>query len=264
MERRQFLASAVAASAGMLSSTSGAQPLSGKTREYYELRKYSMQSGPQTKLTDKYMAEVLIPALNRLGMSTIGAFNLTLGPETPSLYLLIPSGSLDALVGAEQKLGQDEAFLKAAEAFWNAPAAAAPFVRVESSLLIAFEGWPRLTVPPETTKHAKRVFQLRTYESPTNRDHVRKVEMFNSGEYEIFQRAGFHPVFFGDTLVGPRLPNLTYMLSFPEVAEMDGMWQRFMGDPDWKKLSSSPQFAFEPIVSNVTNLILAPTSYSQV
>ena len=67
----------------------------------------------------------------------------------------------------------------------------------------------------------KRIFQLRTYESPSNGEHVRKVEMFHSGEFEIFLRAGFHPVFFGDTLIGGRMPNLTYMLSFADQAELE-------------------------------------------
>ncbi len=43
------------------------------------------------------MAETLIPGLNKLGLKPIGAFTLTLGPETPALYLLIPSSSLDLL-----------------------------------------------------------------------------------------------------------------------------------------------------------------------
>ena len=70
-----------------------------------------MQSGPQTKLTESYVSGALIPALNRMGMSPIGAFNLSIGPETPTLYVLIPSTSVEALVTADLKLAQDEAFL---------------------------------------------------------------------------------------------------------------------------------------------------------
>lgn len=241
------------------------QPTTGPgSREYYELRQYRLQAGPQTSLTENYLANALVPALNRLGMSPIGAFNLKVGPQTPTLYLLIPSTDLQTLVTAELHLGEDEAFLKAAGAFWNAPASQPAFTRVESSLLAAFEGWPKLTVPPVTAQHGKRVFQLRTYESPSNRDHVRKVEMFHHGEFEIFQRAGFWQVFYGDCLIGPRLPKLTYMLSFPELSEMDAKWDAFSSDPQWKKLSGSPQYNFESIVSNISNLVLTPTSYSQI
>jgi hypothetical protein len=130
--------------------------------------------------------------------------------------------------------------------------------------MIAFQGQPKLTVPPVTAQHGSRVFQLRTYESPSPDDHRRKVEMFHSGEFDIFEKAGFWPVFYGDTLIGPRMPNLTYMLALPDLAELDSKWKAFTSNPDWKKLVASPKFSSEAIVSNVTNLILNPTSYSQI
>ena len=264
MHRRSFLASSLATSALAIAGKSGAQTTSGKTREYYELRKYYMQSGPQTKLTESYLSGALIPALNRLGMSPIGVFNLSIGPETPTLYVLIPSTSVEALVTSDLRLAQDKEFMQAAEPFWAAAAKEPPYIRIESTLLIAFEGWPKITPPPSTAQHAKRIFQLRSYESATNQDHVRKVEMFHSGEFEIFQKAGFAQVFYGDALIGPRLPHLTYMLSFADLTEMDAKWEIFRNDPNWKKLSADPRFAFEPIVSNIDNLILTPTAFSQI
>jgi hypothetical protein len=88
--------------------------------------------------------------------------------------------------------------------------------------------------------------------------------MFHAGEFDIFKAAGFHNVFFGDTLVGARMPSLTYMLSFPSLTELDGHWDSFRNNPDWKKLSADQRFAFEPIVSNITNLILSPLPSSQI
>lgn len=264
MQRRRFLASSLATSALALTGSSGAQPSAAKPREYYELRKYFMQSGPQTKLTESYLAGALIPALNRLGMSPIGTFNLSIGPETPTLYVLIPSNSLETLVTSDLRLAQDQQFMQAAEPFWAASAKEPSYIRVESTLLIAFEGWPKITPPTATAQHAKRIFQLRTYESPTNGDHVRKVEMFHNGEFEIFQKSGFAQVFYGDALIGPRLPHLTYMLSFGDLTEMDAKWEVFRNDPNWKKLSADPRYAFEPIVSNITNLILTPAAFSQI
>jgi hypothetical protein len=154
--------------------------------------------------------------------------------------------------------------MKLAEPFWNATAAAPAFQRVESSLLAAFEGWPKLTPPASSATNAKRIFQLRIYESPSNGDHVRKVEMFHSGEFEIFKAAGFHPVFFGDTQIGARMPNLHYMLAFKDMAELDAQWDVFRNDPAWKKLSASPRFSFDNIVDNITNLVLSPLACSQI
>jgi hypothetical protein len=265
MQRRRFLSSSIAATSAL--ALTGSEALKAQTnqaREYYELRCYRMQSGDQPKLAHKYFAEALIPALNRQGLKTIGAFDLYLGPETPSVYLLIPSESLETLVQSELRLAHDEAYLKAAEPFDAAPAKEPAFTRVESSLMIAFEGYPKLTLTPATEKKGPRVFQLRTYESPSSRDHRRKVEMFNSGEFDIFEKAGFWNVFFGDTLIGARRPSLTYMVSFPDLSELDAKWKNFTTHPDWKKLSSEQRFTFESIVSNITNYILHPTDYSQI
>jgi hypothetical protein len=266
MQRRHFLQSSLPAATALALAGSG-NALKGQNsavREYYELRQYKLENGPQNKLTQDYLEKALIPALNRMGMKSIGAFNLYLGPETPTLYLLIPSDSLDALVNAELKLAHDEEYLKAGSAFLKAPAKEPPFGRVDSQLLIAFEGFPKLTVPPVTAKNGARVFQLRTYESPTNSDHRIKVDMFHHGEFDFFEKAGFWQIFYGDALIGPRLPHLTYMLGFPDLAEMETKWNAFQNDPGWKKLSSSPAYSFESIVSNIDSLILKPTSYSQI
>ena len=100
MERRKFLASSLAASSLAVSAPqllaqtyhekdSGA---AGK-REFYQLRRYMLSSGPQRKLTDDYFRDALVPALNRMEISPVGVFNVTIGPETPVMYLLIPSTS---------------------------------------------------------------------------------------------------------------------------------------------------------------------------
>jgi hypothetical protein len=265
MKRRHFLAGTVAASAFAMTESRPAQAqAAGSGREFYLLQRYGLQSGPQSKLAEDYFSNALIPALQRMGMGPIGAFRLEIGPETPALYLLIPGTPLEGLATLDLRLAGDADFLKAAEPFWNATAAAPAFLRVESSLLAAFAGWPKVTPPPAAATKGKRIFQLRTYESPSHGEHVRKVEMFHSGEFDIFVKAGLHPVFFGDTLVGSRMPNLTYMLSLTDVAELDAKWDLFRNDPNWKKLSSSPRYAYDQIVTNVTNLILSPLGCSQI
>jgi hypothetical protein len=259
MERRKFLAGSIAATAAAVMGNTQAQ--AELAREFYQLRRYQLQSGPQLALANSFFRDALIPALARMGMGPVGAFQLTFGPETPAYYVLIPGSSAAALAELDLTLGRDEEFLKAAAPFWNATAATPAFLRVESWLLAAFEGWPRLTPPAEK---GKRIFQLRTYESPSYGDHVRKVEMFHSGEFEIFRNAGFHPVFFGDTLIGSRMPCLTYMLAFKDMAELDAKWDVFRNDPAWKKLSASPRYASDQIVDNISNLILSPLDCSQV
>ena len=269
MQRRSFLASSIAAPALAVNAytaplSGGQGAAAGEGRDYYELRRYHLLRGPQVKLADDFFREALVPALNRLGISSVGVFNIEIGPASPSMYVLIPSSSLETLVTLESRLNRDADYLAAGTAFLNAPAAQPPFVRLESSLMVAFEGMPRLKVPPAAAEHRSRMFELRTYESPTPQDHLRKVEMFNSGEFDVFEKAGFWQVFYGDTLIGSQMPSLTYMLCFDDLADRNRKWQAFRAAPEWKKLSSSPRYAFEEIVSNITNTVLTPAAYSQI
>jgi hypothetical protein len=264
MNRRNFLSTSLSTSLAASALSLAAADTKGAA-EYYDLRRYQLASGPGTKLTDDYFGGALIPALNRLGIGPVGAFSVYFGPDTPAYYLLLPSTKLETLVTAELELAKDAAFMKTAAPFWDAPGGAPPYIRIESTLLRAFEGYPKLVVPESVAKKEKRIYHLRQYVSPTNADHVRKVEMFHHGEFGIFAKAGAAGVFYADALIGPRLPSLTYMLSFPDVAALEAGWEKFSADPDWKKLSADPEFKLNPsTVSNVTSLVLKPLGYSQV
>jgi hypothetical protein len=264
MQRRDFLSASLAASALAFAPEAVAQAATTSPREYYLIRRYHLHSGPQTSLTQNYFANALIPALTRMGIGPVGAFQEEIGTDAPAYYLVIPSGSAETLTQLTLRLGDDAAFLKAADPFWNAPATAPAFERVESSLLMAFTGWPKMTPPPASATKGKRIFQLRSYESPSEQAHIRKIEMFHNGEFDYFKDAGFHPVFFADKLFGSRMPSLTYMLSFNGLDEYYTRWDAFRNHPEWKKLSANPRYNYEAIVSNITNLILSPLPASQI
>jgi hypothetical protein len=269
MRRREFLTSTLAA-CGLASVSprafAQAGPESGDAnkREFYLLRRYMLSAGPQRKLTDDYFRDALVPALNRLEFSPIGIFNVTIGPDMPLMYVFIPSFSVEKLVTVDELLQKDAEYTKAAADFLNAPAKEPAFKRIESSLMQAFEKMPRLTLPPASASHSPRVFELRMYEGPSDLDHARKIEQMSSGEVDIFTKAGIPQVFYGDTLIGQRLPNLTYMICFDSVADRDKKWSDFFNSQAWKILSSNPRFNYENIVSNTTNTMLAPTVYSQI
>jgi hypothetical protein len=129
-------------------------------------------------------------------------------------------------------------------------------------LLSAFDRFPKLE-PPPTDK--PRIFELRTYESPTDAGHLKKMEMFTKlGELELFRRAGLTPVFFARTVVGPRQPNFMYMLTFPDLAARDKAWAAFRADPEWQKLKATPGYGDSEIMSNITDFVLRPAPYSQL
>jgi len=264
VERREFVKSAlvtagVASRAAFGAEPEGQAPVEAR-REIYELRTYTLRNGPQTALTQGYFERALIPALARLGMGPVGAFKLDIGPETPTYYALIPSTSVEALLGLDAQLGKDPEYVKGASGFRDAPASAPAFVRAERTLLSAFAGWPKVTAP----KKGKRIFQLRTYESPSQVAHTRKMQMFNEAEIGIFTRTGLTPVFFGDTVIGTRMPSLTYMLTFADLAELTAKWAAFAADPAWIELKNRPGNSDAEIVSNISNVYLSPLACSQI
>ncbi|MGA8767296.1 MAG: NIPSNAP family protein, partial [Candidatus Acidiferrales bacterium] len=214
MNRRKFLATSLASAAvagAPLSYARGSQEAGAQGgREYYELRRYHLLT-PQRKLADDYFRGALMPGLNRMGISPVGVFNVSIGPQGPSIYVLMPNTSVETLVTADARLAQDAEYVKAAADFLNAPAKSPAFVRMESSLMQALSGAPKLTIPAATAQHSPRLFELRTYESSTDQDHKAKVAQVNEGEIPIFIKAVFWPVFFSDTLIGGQMPNLTYM-----------------------------------------------------
>jgi NIPSNAP len=261
MKRRDFLASSLAASATLASDgAANAQESKHAVRDYYELRFYQLTNGSKVELMHDYLREAAIPALNRIGIKPVGVFNTMVGPISPSLYVLLPHRSIESVATLEERLRSDDEYVRSGSTFLNAPASDPVYIRYESSLMKAFGCHPRMTVPPK----GKRMFELRTYESSSKNYNLNKVEMFCSGEVDIFIRSGFHPVFFGEKLIGERMPNLTYMLSIGSMEERDKAWAAFSSDPQWKKLTSSPKFSPGPNVVNITNYFLAPLPYSQI
>lgn len=272
MKRRDFVKASAAATAvaGLGSSqalaaegdVAGAPQ--GASPEYYELRLYSFKPGAPTARLDDFLREAAIPAWNRIGSNPIGAFTPGEAGESPSLYVLIPHPSLEALASASAKLRADAEFQKAGASYLGLPSADPAWARFESSLMRAFAGMPRIELPPMSVPKAPRVFELRTYESHSEQAAEKKIEMFNRGEIDIMRRVGLGPVFYGQMLIGTRLPNLTYLLSAQDMAAHKAHWNAFGGDAAWKQISAIPEYANSKIVSKITNVFLSPTAYSQI
>lgn len=259
MQRREFLGTlsgAALAAAGMADEKAG-KP----AREYYEIRRYILRNGNQSELTKAYLQKALVPALNRVGLEPVGVFNVMIG-EGPVAHVFIPHKSAEAAATLGQRLLDDAEYRKAGADFLNASSSAPAFERLETSLLLAFEKMPRLELPGVGKP---RMFEMRRYESPGEIAGKKKIEMFNeAGEIAIFKRLGFRPVFFGETIVGPRMPNLVYMVTFESLDDRAQKWKAFGGDQEWKKISALPEYKDANIVSQTLSTLLSPAGYSQI
>jgi hypothetical protein len=216
------------------------------------------------KRFDDFYKNAAVPAMGRVGIGPVGVFSVMIGSASPDMYVLIPHKSPESFATSTDRLRADAEYRKAGAEFVNAPATDPSYARVESSLMGAIEGVPKIEIPAGAAENKPRIFELRTYESHSKSANKKKIEMFNTGELAVFRRAGLQPVFFGETLIGSKMPNLTYMLVYDDMAAHDKNWHAFVGDPEWKKLSTTPGYTDAEIVCNITNIFLRPASYSQI
>lgn len=260
MKRRDFLATASMAAIIPISCLSTADTKPSKPHlQYYELRKYILKSQEKQKIILDYLTAAEIPALNRIGIKPVGVFKM-LEPDTPDLYVLLIHNSLKSVIAVSSLIDSDPQYRKDYEKLLNAPISDPAYERINTSLLLAFDQMPKLQIP---TKADSRIFQLRIYESHDSIKASKKVEMFNTGgEIDLFRKTGLNPVFFGRAVIGPDLPNLTYMLAFDNTEQKDKSWDNFRNSPGWEKLKADPYYA--DTVSKVTNILLKPAPCSQL
>ena len=261
MKRREFLAasSALGLSSLALPHAQGADDGVGD-RDFLELRMYHIETEKQRQGFEKFATEAAIPALNRIGISPVGVFYPK--TELSPIYVILRHKSLESFVTVIPRLSEDTEFMDRGAEFLNAPASDPAYTRMESALLLAFKGMPHIDRPITSPG---RIFQLRIYESPSVMTGQKKIEMFNdAGEIDIFKQVGLHAVFFGERLVGPKMPNLTYMLSFESEDELKANWKKFGSSAGWQRLKKMEEYADKKILCNITNLILKPAPCSQL
>jgi hypothetical protein len=228
-------------------------------REYYEIRTYSLESEAQRERVEAYFETAAIPAMNRLGIDTVGVFTEMEPSAKPKLYVLIVYPSIGKFLNlANGDLLGEGAYLSDAASYLDTPKDLPAYERIQSSLLVAFEGMPRISVPEAKT----RIFELRQYESHSEAKARKKIEMFDSAEIDIFLKTGLSPVFFGEMVVGEKMPNLTYMVTFDDVDTQTRCWQSFVDSAEWKELSGREEYA--DTVSNITKTMLVPAGCSQI
>ncbi|MGV3539908.1 MAG: NIPSNAP family protein [Rufibacter sp.] len=249
----------------VLSVTAAAAP----KREFYQLKIYHLKDQAQEDQLDQFLKNAYLPALHRAGVNKVGVFKPAdvQVPKAPPIteklvYVFIPYQSVEQIFKVEESLLKDKSFASAGKNHLNAPFDHPPYQRLEVILMQAFAGKSTFSVPVLNAPSADRIYELRSYESATDHLHQNKVDMFNKGEIEIFDRLGFNAVFYGQVKAGNRMPNLMYMTTFENRAERDKKWKEFSADPAWQKLRVLPEYANN--VQHIDILLLQPTSYSEI
>lgn len=229
-------------------------------KEYYELKIYHVR-GPQMALMEAYLQNAYLPAAHRAGIKNVGVFKAM--DDDSLLYVLTPFQSLSQLTGISQKLEKDKDYYAAGVAYIDSPFKEPAYQRFETVIMEAFDKMPVHAKPGLTAPMSERVYELRSYESPSEKRYLNKVKMFNEGgEVAIFKKLGFNPVFFAKVIAGSKMPNLMYMTTFADRASRDAHWKSFSADADWSKLKVMPEYQNNMTKAEIT--FLRPVAYSDL
>jgi len=89
-------------------------------------------------------------------------------------------------------------------------------------------------------------------------------ERFAGPEIRIFHRVGVHPILYTTTLIGPNMPNLTYLTPFASLAEREKAWEAFGADPEWIKVRKESIDKGGQITNQISITLLRPAEYSPI
>lgn len=237
---------------------------SGKNKaDFYQLTVYHYNSAQQEQILDDYLQHALLPALHRNKLNKIGVFKAVANDTAAvkTMYVLMPVKNLESVTKLQKKLLADTEYQTAGAAYFNAVYNAPVYNRMETILLKAFSLAPELQVPNLKADKKDRIYELRSYESASEKIFKNKVHMFNEGdEIGIFKKLNFNAVFYSEVVAGSKMPNLMYMTSFENMDDRNAHWKAFGSDTSWKKLSAMPEYKNN--VSHIDITFLRGVEYS--
>lgn len=233
-------------------------------REIFELKIYHLDNKEQEERVDTFLKNAYIPALKRAGIEKVGVFKPVEDDdaEGKKIYVYIPYQSAEKFVQLEQILEKDQKYQAEGRGYIQTSHDNPAYLRMESILLQAFEGLPEFKESKLDNPPSERIYELRSYESATEKLFRNKVQMFNQGEIDIFERLGFNHIFYGEVLAGSSMPNLMYMTTHANMEARDKNWKAFTEDEQWEELSGMEEY--QNNVSHIDIILLHPTPYSEI
>jgi hypothetical protein len=239
---------------GFASQTKASSP-----REFYLIQIYHCSSLQQIQGIDNYLQNTYLPFLHTKGIQKVGVF-APIANDTAidkKLYVWIPMKSLNMLDKLDQEIEQLDPMGKNQIVDLENADSSLPYNRIERIVTKSFKDQPQFEKKSSLTKSPDRIYEYRSYESPTENAHLRKVHMFNEGgEITLFKRLNFNAIFYSKAIIGDRLPNLIYITSFNNMADRDAHWKAFGASPEWQSISNMPKY-LKSVNRNETVLMTA-------
>jgi hypothetical protein len=268
MDRRSFIVKNITAAALGSAALQSASPALGTQSPnpksagggYYQIATLRLQFGEQMGRVLGWFEKRVFPFFEKHKFGPIGMFTVGVGPAIPSVVAILNHPSLGAMEAAFASLEADPDWPAARD---ELEAGSPAFYREDSVLLRAtpFSAPLKASAPGDP---AHKLYELRIYESPSTRQLGYLHDRFAGGEIDIFHKSGIHPILYGDTIIGPNMPNMTYLIPFEDEGSREKAWKAFGSNPDWQRIRDESIKKGGEIVRNITNMFLSPTSFSML
>ena len=244
----------------MLAAARPAGATGEKRTGFYVLETFYLQQGSQVTRMHEYFSKVVLPAFERVRHTgPVIYLESLIAPHMPQVVAIYGFQSLDEMWGVHTRIMQDAESVKSLEQ-WDS--GDAPFEQQSSVLLQASDYSPEIVTPAEPK--TSRIFELRVYHSPTWRQLKALHERFAGPEVRIFHRVGVHPMLYSSTLIGPNMPNLTYLIPFENLAAREKAWDAFGADPEWIKVRKESIERHGQVSSVIQISLFRATAYSPI
>jgi len=194
------------------------------------MQTYQLRQGTQLARLSEWLSGAYLPRLSKIHNGPQIVLESVIAPHNPQLVLIVGYSSFEQIWAIQSKVEADEEVKAAYAKVERDPEPL--FDNQNSTLLEATSYSPEVAIE----KHSKpRLFELRTYRSPTWSQHRAVHERFAGPEIEVFHKVGIFPILYTSTLIGTNLPNLTYLIPFESLAAREKAWDAFAVHPGWIK-----------------------------
>jgi hypothetical protein len=260
--RRSFLlkgtSAAAFASAAALAGRAPAAEGEASPAPFIEILTYRLHMGEQNSRLLSWLEKQAVPMLQKHRIGPAGFFTVSIGPHIPAVVEILSYPSLAEMEAAWGRVLADKEW---GAALAELESAGPPFFRVDTVLLRATDFCPPLkATPPEEAGH--KIYELRFYEASTHRQLEFMHGRFAAGEIDVFHKVGINPILYGDTVFGPNIPNMGYLIPFESLAQREKAWEAFGASPEWAQIAKEWMARSGELARNISNTFLVPTAFS--
>ena len=236
-----------------------------KNRDYYLTQVYHCSTPSQLAAVDAYLKNIYLPHLHEFGIANVGVFepinNDTAQDKT--ILVWIPLSSLQQLERLDQLKESIDPLKLNSLLSLTTTNGVLPYNRLETIISKSFKFQDQYVKNTSFQKSPDNIYEFRSYESADEALFLKKVHMFNEGnEIALFRTLNFNALFYSKVIAGSRMPNLIYITRFQNIADREAYWKNFVAAPDWKKMSTLPEYL--NTVSKADIILMHAKSYSDL